>query len=246
MTETFSTAKLDDQAKCFCIHWPSQLLSSPFLHSLSISFGSILHSIDPGAASAFTQEHGQQHICNFSKRFLNIAIPSIMQADWGRRFSTTGASFCNSFANEDFDVFFTEPSGAARDQVSGPQWMGEYLFHAELPCLCNNNHLCEQCTVGLKYILFGGSFSELHFLVHVAGISSSSNVSTRSKIGLYCLISTALRSDFQDCTTCRAVSSPDSSVQLIMQLLLVSEQIRFFGASYDDMNSELLFSPNKM
>jgi len=97
LTET-STAKLDDQAKCFCIHWPSQLLSSPFLHSLSISFGSILHSIDPGAAGAFTQEHGQQHICNFSKRFLNIAIPSIMQADWGRRFSTTGASFCNSFA----------------------------------------------------------------------------------------------------------------------------------------------------
>ena len=81
----------------------------------------------------------------------------------------------------------------------------------------------------------------------MSGISFSFNVSTRSKIGLYCLISAALRSDFQDCMSCGAVSSPFSSVQWIMQLLLVSKQIYFFGGSYDaDMNSELLFSPNKM
>jgi len=43
--------------------------------------------------------------------------PSTMQADWGGRFSTAGASFCNSFANEDFAV--QEPSEAARDQGSG-------------------------------------------------------------------------------------------------------------------------------
>ena len=78
----------------------------------------------------------------------------------------------------------------------------------------------------------------------MSGISSSFNVSTRSKIGLYCLISAALRSDFQDCISCRAVSSPDSLVQRIMQLLLVSKQIHFFGGSHDNMNSELLFSPN--
>ena len=81
----------------------------------------------------------------------------------------------------------------------------------------------------------------------MSGISFSFNVSTRSKIGLYCLISAALRSDFQDIMSCGAVSSPFSSVQWIMQLLLVSKQIYFFGGSYDaDMNSELLFSPNKM
>ena len=92
-----------------------------------------------------------------------IAMPSIKQADRGRRLSTAGASFCNSLDNEDLAVFFREPSGAARDQGNGPRrWES-----TSLPWLCNSNHLSEQCTVGLKNNLFSSPFSELHFLVYV-------------------------------------------------------------------------------
>ena len=94
-----------------------------------------------------------------------------MQADRGRRLSTAGTSFCNSWANEDLAVFFREPSGAARDQGNGLKRMGEHFFHAELPCLCNNNHLSEHCTVGLKNNLFNSPFTELHVLVHVSSAS---------------------------------------------------------------------------
>ena len=63
------------------------------------------------------------------------------------------------------------------------------------------------------------------------GCSSPFTVLARSKIGVYCRISTALKRVFHDWVSCNDDRSLEASVQCIIKSSLISTQRRFLAAS---------------